>query len=319
MDTLNDDCVCHILEFLPLAEQIKMARLSHRFQELLCLIVWRKPRYRKVSVSDSMLEPLSKEDYVYFFELASSAMEELYIWNVHKKAFDSYLGRHLMRPELAFYLRRDFGRLRELCIADESMNNSMIHTIAKSCRQLRSLSVSSAYVTGKHIADLGQLEALVARECSIELGYLAELLDRLPLKHLDLTANRHPVEATILQSEGGQRLERLGLSDAEDYGFPLADKLPQLTTLVVSYHKVSPQDQQDMLNTTRRRAEKSGSGGKFPKRLQSILCNVVDVEVALEQIAGLEKRQPRDAPKFNELLKIMYFLEKPPGGDKNSP
>lgn len=317
METLNDDCVCYILEFLPLVEQIKMARLAPRFQDLLCLIVWRKPRYRKVSVSDSMLEPLSKEDYVYFFELTSAAMEELYIWNVHKKAFTSYLGRHLMRPELAFYLRRDYSNLRELCIADESMNNSMINTIAKSCLQLRSLSVSSAYITGKHIVGLTKLESLVAPECSVELSYLAELLERLPLKHLDLTCNRHPVEATILQTEGSKRLERLCLSDAQDYGFPLADRLPQLTTLVVSYHKVSPQDQLNMLETTRKRVE--GYAGKFPKRLQSILCNVVDVEVALEQIAGLEKRQPRDPPKFKELLKIMYFLSNAPGADKSLP
>ncbi|KAI8038102.1 hypothetical protein M5D96_009143 [Drosophila gunungcola] len=317
MERLNDDCVCNILEFLPLVEQIKMARLAPRFQELLCLIVWRKPRYRKVSVSDSMLEPLCKEDYVYFFELTSPAMEELYIWNVHKKAFDSYLGRHLMRPELAFYLRRDYSNLRELCIADESMNNSMINTIAKSCRRLRSLSVSSAYVTGKHIAGLANLESLVAPECSVERVYLAELLEQLPLKHLDLTSNRHPVEATILQAEGSKRLQRLGLSDAQDYGFPLADSLPQLTQLVVSYHKISPQNQLAMLDTTRKRVAESV--GKFPKRLQSILCNVVDVEVALEQIAGLEKRHPRDTPKFNELLKIMYFLSNPQGGDKKSP
>jgi len=244
-------------------------------------------------------------------------MEELYIWNVHKKAFDSYLGRHLMRPELAFYLRRDYSNLRELCIADESMNNSMIHTIAKSCRQLRSLSVSSAYVTGKHITGLTNLETLVAPECSVELPYLVELLEQLPLKHLDLTSNRHPVEATILQTEGSKRLERLGLSDAQDYGFPLADSLPHLTTLVVSYHKVSPQDQLDMLESTRQRVERTER--KYPKRLQSILCNVVDVEVALEQIAGLEKRHPRDTPKFNELLKIMYFLSNPQDGDKKSP
>ncbi|KAH8255602.1 hypothetical protein KR038_007027 [Drosophila bunnanda] len=317
MEALNDDCVCYILEFLPLVEQIKMARLAPRFQELLCLIVWRKPRYRKVSVSDSMLEPLSKEDYVFFFELTSAAMEELYIWNVHKKAFDTYLGRHLMRPELAFYLRRDYSNLRELCIADESMNNSMINTIAKSCSQLRSLSVSSAYITGKYIVGLTKLESLVAPECSVELSYLAELLEHLPLKHLDLTCNRHPVEATILQAEGSKRLERLGLSDALDYGFPLADSLPQLMTLVVSYHKVSPQDQLDMLETTRKRVE--GYVGKFPKRLQSILCNVVDVEVALEQIAGLEKRQPRESPKFSELLKIMYFLSNAQSADKSSP
>ncbi|KAH8298105.1 hypothetical protein KR018_006834 [Drosophila ironensis] len=314
MEELNDDCVCLILEFLPLVEQIKMARLAFRFRQLLCQVVWRKPRFRKVSVSDAMLEPLSKEDYMHFFELTSAAMEELYVWNVHKKAFDSYLGRHLMRPELSFYLRRDFASLRELCIADEGMNNSMIQTIAKSCRQLRSLSVSSAYVTGKHIANLENLETLVARECSVELDLLADLLERLPLKHLDLTANRHPVEATILQAKGSCRLERLGLSDAEDYGFLLADRLPQLTTLVVSYTKVSPQDQLDMLETTRQRALLSG--GRFPKRLRSILCNVVDVEVALEQIAGLEKRQPRDAPQFKELLKIMYSLEKPEQGDK---
>ncbi|XP_017069829.1 uncharacterized protein LOC108106999 [Drosophila eugracilis] len=314
MERLNDDCVCNILEFLPLVEQIKMARLAPRFQELLCLIVWRKPRYRKVSVSDSILEPLSKEDYVYFFELTSPAMEELYIWNVHKKAFDSYLGRHLKRPELAFYLRRDYSNLRELCIADESMNNGMISTIAKSCRQLRSLSVSSAYITGKHISSLSNLESLVAPECSVELSYLAELLDQLALKHLDLTSNRHPVESTILRAEGSKRLERLGLSDAQAYGFPLAESLPQLTTLVVSYHKVSPQDQLAMLESTRNLVERSSR--KFPSRLQSILCNVVDVEVALEQIAGLEKRHPRDTPKFNELLKIMYFLSDPQDGDK---
>lgn len=314
MEELNDDCVCNILEFLPLAEQIKMARLAPRFQELLQLMVWRKPRYRKVSVSDSMLEPLSKEDYLFFFELTSEAMEELYIWNVHKKAFDSYLGRHLMRPELSFYLRRDFTNLKELCIADDSMNNSMINTISKNCPQLRSLSVSSAYITGKYIVNLVHLETLVARECSVELDLLSDLLERLSLKHLDLTANRHPVEETLLKARGSQRLERLGLSDAEDYGFPLADRLSQLTTLVVSYTKISPQEQMNMLETTRQRA--SGSGGRFPKRIQSILCNVVDVEVALEQIAGLEKRHPRDAPKFNELLKIMYFLEKPQDGDK---
>ncbi|EDV59095.1 uncharacterized protein LOC6540851 [Drosophila erecta] len=317
MERLNDDCVCNILEFLPLVEQIKMARLAQRFQELLCLIVWRKPRYRKVSVSDSMLEPLSKEDYIYFFELTSPAMEELYIWNVHKKAFDSYLGRHLMRPELAFYLRRDYSNLRELCIADENMNNSMISTIAKSCRQLRSLSVSSAYITGKYLTGLSNLETLVAPECSVELPHLTELLEQIPLKHLDLTSNRYPVEATILQSEGSKRLERLGLSDAQDYGFPLADSLPQLNTLVVSYHKVSTQEQLAMLETTRKRVERASR--KFPQRLQSILCNVVDVEVALEQIAGLEKRHPRDTPKFNELLKIMYFLSNPQGGDKKSP
>jgi len=197
------------------------------------------------------------------------------------------------------------------------MNNSMIHTIAKSCRQLRSLSVSSAYVTGKHITGLTNLETLVAPECSVELSYLVELLEQLPLKHLDLTSNRHPVEATILQTEGSKRLERLGLSDAQDYGFPLADSLPHLTTLVVSYHKVSPQDQLNMLESTRQRVERTER--KYPKRLQSILCNVVDVEVALEQIAGLEKRHPRDTPKFNELLKIMYFLSNPQDGDKKSP
>ncbi|XP_039492008.1 uncharacterized protein LOC120452024 [Drosophila santomea] len=317
MEGLNDDCVCNILEFLPLVEQIKMARLAPRFEELLCLIVWRKPRYRKVSVSDSMLEPLSKEDYIYFFELTSPAMEELYIWNVHKKAFDSYLGRHLMRPELSFYLRRDYSNLRELCIADENMNNSMISTIAKSCRQLRSLSVSSAYITGKYLTGLSNLETLVAPECSVELPLLTELLEQVHLKHLDLTSNRYPVEATILQTEGSKRLERLGLSDAEDYGFPLADSLPQLNTLVVSYHKVSTQEQLAMLETTRTRVEQASR--KYPQRLQSILCNVVDVEVALEKIAGLQKRPPRDNPKFNELLKIMYFLSNPQGGDKKSP
>lgn len=314
MERLNDDCVCNILEFLPLVEQIKMARLAPRFKELLCLIVWRKPRYRKVSISDSMLKPLSKEDYIYFFELTSPAMEELYIWNVHKKAFDSYLGRHLMRPELAFYLRRDYSNLQELCIADENMNNSMISTIAKSCHQLRSLSVSSAYITGKYLTGLSNLKTLVAPECSVELPHLSELLDQLPLKHLDLTSNRYPVEATILQSEGSKRLERLGLSDAEDFGFPLADSLPQLNTLVVSYHKVSSQEQLSMLEKTRKRVERAAR--KYPQRLHSILGNVVDVEVALEQIAGLEKRHPRHTPKFNELLKIVYFLSDPQGGDK---
>ncbi|SPP85817.1 uncharacterized protein LOC117588061 [Drosophila guanche] len=317
MERLNDDCVCHILEYLPLVDQIKMCRLSPRFREVLCLIVWRKPRYRNVSVSDAMLKPLSKTDYVYFFELTSAAMEELYIWNVHSKAFDSYLGRHLLRPELSFYLRRDFSNLKELCIADENMNNSMVNTVAKNCRQLRCLSVSSAYVTGKHMIGLTKLESLVARECSIETEHLREILDQLSLTHLDLTANRYQVEETILQSAGAKRLQRLGISDAQDYGFLLADHLPQLTTLTVSYHKVTPQDQLDMLETTRRRVE--DSPGKFPKRLQSILCNVVDVEVALEQIAGLEKRHPRDTPKFNEILKIMYFLSKPVGSDKTTP
>jgi len=148
----------------------------------------------------------------------------------------------------------------------------------------------------------------------VELPHLSELLDQLPLKHLDLTSNRYPVEATILQSEGSKRLERLGLSDAEDFGFPLADSLPQLNTLVVSYHKVSSQEQLSMLEKTRKRVERAAR--KYPQRLHSILGNVVDVEVALEQIAGLEKRHPRHTPKFNELLKIVYFLSDPQGGDK---
>ncbi|XP_068150295.1 uncharacterized protein [Drosophila tropicalis] len=310
MDQLNDDCVCHILEYLPLVDQIKMSRLSERFRDLICLIVWRKPRYRNVSVSDTMLEPLSKADYIYFFELTSGAMEELYVWNVYNKAFDSYLGRHLLRPELAFYLSRDFGNLRKLCIADASMNNSMIHTVAKNCIELTSLSVSSPYITGKHIIGFTKLDTLVARECSIEPIFLEELLDKCKLTYLDLTSNRHDVEEVILKSSGSKHLQRLGLSNAQDYGFHLAQQLSQLTTLVVSYHDIEPDQQLDMFERTRKLVENSNCK-KFPQRLQSILCNVVDVEVALELISGLETRQPRESPKYSELLKIMYYLTKP--------
>ncbi|EDW76192.1 uncharacterized protein Dwil_GK19030 [Drosophila willistoni] len=310
MDQLNDDCVCHILEYLALVDQIKMSRLSERFRDLLCLIVWRKPRYRNVSVSDTMLEPLSKADYIYFFELTSEAMEELYVWNVYNKAFDSYLGRHLLRPELAFYLSRDFGNLRKLCIADASMNNSMIHTVAKNCIKLTSLSVSSPYITGKHMIGFTKLDTLVARECSIEPNFLEELLDQRKLTYLDLTSNRHDVEEVILKTSGSKHLQRLGLSNAQDYGFHLAQQLSQLTTLVVSYHDIEPDQQLEMLERTRKLVENSNCK-KFPQRLQSILCNVVDVEVALELISGLETRQPREAPKYSELLKIMYYLSKP--------
>ncbi|KAM8715929.1 hypothetical protein ACLKA7_002899 [Drosophila subpalustris] len=59
-----------------------------------------------------------------------------------------------------------------------------------------------------------------------------------------------------------------------------------------------------MLEKTRQLAELSES--RFPKRLQLIMCNVVDVEVALEQITGLETRSPRESPKFCEQLKIIY-------------
>ncbi|KAH8404407.1 hypothetical protein KR222_011024 [Zaprionus bogoriensis] len=306
MDNLNDDCVCIILEYLTLTDQMAMARSSLRYEQLLCQIVWRKPRYREVNVSDPMFVPLCKEDYMYFFELTSVQMEKLYIWNVHEKAFDSYLGRHLMRPELAFYLRLELTNLQELCITDDHMNNSMIHTVTKSCPNLRSLSVSSAYITGKYMVELRQLKTLVARECSIETAHLSEVLAHLQLTTLDLTSNKHKMEETILQAPaaGLARLQRLGISDAQDCGFRIAEQLPELKELVVSFHDMQAQDLRDMLETTRQLVESSKTD--FPKRLQLIMCNVVDVEVALEQIAGLETRSPRESPKFCELLKIIY-------------
>lgn len=306
MDSLNDDCVCIILEYLSLTDQMAMARSSLRYEQLLCQIVWRKPRYREVSVSDPMLGPLCKDDYMLFFELTSSQMEKLYIWNVHEKAFDSYLGRHLLRPELAFYLRLDLSNLQELCITDNHMNNSMIQTVTKSCPNLRSLSVSSAYITGKFMVGLTKLKTLVARECSIEGAHLTELLAKLQLTTLDLTSNKHKVEETILQApaSGLAHLQRLGISDAQDCGFRIAERLPELKELVVSFHDMQAQDLRDMLETTRQLVESSKTD--FPKRLQLIMCNVVDVEVALEQITGLETRSPRESPKFCELLKIIY-------------
>ncbi|XP_062120666.1 uncharacterized protein LOC133834908 [Drosophila sulfurigaster albostrigata] len=306
MDNLNDDCVCIIMEYLSLVDQIAMARCSLRYEELLCQIVWRKPRFREISVSYTMFAPLSKDDYMYFFELMSSQMEKLYIWNVHEKAFDSYLGRHLMRPELAFYLRLDMSNLLQLCITDGNMNNSMVQTITKSCPNLRSLSVSSAYITGKFLVGLHKLKTLVARECSIEATHLEELLAQLQLTTLDLTSNKNQVEETILQAPASSlaRLQRLGISDAQDCGFSVAEVLPELRELVVSYHDMEAQVLSDMLEKTRQLAALSDT--KFPKRLQKIMCNVVDVEVALEQITGLETRSPREAPKFCEVLKIIY-------------
>ncbi|EDV99432.1 GH13027 [Drosophila grimshawi] len=306
IDDLNDDCLCIIFEYLPLPDQIAMARNSLRYEQLLSQIVWRKPQFREVSVANEMLSPLSKEDYMYFFELTSAHMEKLYIWKVHEKAFDSYLGRHLLRPELAFYLRLELTNLRELCVTDGYLNNSMIKTITKSCPHLRSLSVSSAYITGKFMVGLHNLKTLVARECSIEAEYLSELLGQLQLTTLDVTANKHNVEETILQAPaaGLMRLERLGISDAQDCGFRIAEQLPEVKELVVSYIGVKAEDLSDMLEATRKLVESSNA--KFPKRLQTILCNVVDVEVALEQITGLETRSPRESPKFCELLKIIY-------------
>ncbi|XP_023160726.1 uncharacterized protein LOC111592623 [Drosophila hydei] len=306
IDELNDDCLCIILEYLPLPDQIAMARSSLRYEQLLGEIVWRKARYREVSVSDDMLKPLNKEDYMFFFEVTSVHMEKLYIWNVHEKAFDSYLGRHLLRPELAFYLGLKLTNLRELCVTDDYMNNSMIQIVSKSCPHLRSLSVSSAYITGQFMVDLHNLKTLVARECSIEASHLADLLTQLQLTTLDVTANRYNVEQTILQAPvpGLLRLQRLGISDAEDFGFRIGEQLPELKELVVSYHGAKAEDLRDMLDTTRQLVESSDS--KFPKRLQSIMCNVVDVEVALEQITGLETRCPRASPQFCELLKIIY-------------
>ncbi|ALC38416.1 CG13766 [Drosophila busckii] len=285
---------------------MSMARSSPRFKELLCQVVWRKAQFREVSISDAMLAPLNKQDYMYFFELTSAHMEKLYIWNVHKKAFDSYLGRHLLRPDLTFYLRLDLTNLRELCITDDQMNNSMIQTVTKSCPDLCSLSVSSAYITGKFIVGLPNLKTLVARECSVEPEYLAELLTKLQLSTLDLTANKHKVEQTILEAPtvGLVHLQRLGISDAQDCGFRIAEQLPQLKELVVSYQDVQAEDQCDMLKTTKELVESSTP--EFLNRLQMILCNVVDMEVALEQIAGLETRSPRQSPKFCELLKIIY-------------
>ncbi|XP_064553886.1 uncharacterized protein LOC135439166 [Drosophila montana] len=306
IDQLNDDCLCIILEYLTLPDQIAMARSSLRYEELLAEIVWRKPRYREVSISDDMLAPLNKEDYIYFFELTSTHMEKLYIWNVHDKAFDSYLGRHLMRPDLDFYLCLNLNNLRELCVTDNYMNNSMIQNLAKSCPHLQSLSVSSAYITGMFMVGLQNLQTLVARECSIEAEHLTELLAQLQLTTLDLTSNRYNLEQTILEAPaaGLLRLQRLGISDAQDCGFRIAEQLPQLKELVVSYHGVMAKVLHDMLDTTRQLVESSDT--KFPKRLQSIMCNVVDVEVALEQITGLETRCPRESPKFCEILKIIY-------------
>ncbi|XP_030381195.1 uncharacterized protein LOC115629033 [Scaptodrosophila lebanonensis] len=292
MDRLNSDCIASIAHYLTLQDQITMSRVSNTFLDALCSTEWRKDKYRNFRTQDDCLRALSKEDYQYFLEQISPAMKELHIGEIFSRAFSSYLGRHLLRPELAFYLRLNFCNLREFHCEDDKINDSMIRTLSSFCPELHVLDVTGRYITGKFIYTMSKLKTLRLHSCSIEENYLLELLYTLKqLQQLKIIGNRHNVENLILKVPFSVLpLKELCISDARNFGLHLAAKLPKLEELTVyDSHLISETKLEQTLAETR----KSVMSGllSIPKNLRFVKSSIPFVAEQLQQLCKVNDPQ----------------------------